>query len=77
MALMCRKKDPIWINIDDPTKKFTLHHQCRFTENIKETPYKSVNTLKRDGGWLQVDSLRVAEKLYENSYSNYSFANHC
>jgi hypothetical protein len=77
MAFMFRKKDPIWINIDDPTKKFTLHHHCQFTEKIKETPYKGVNTLKRDGGWLQVVSLRAAEKLYENSYSNYSFVNHC
>ncbi|MEH7249494.1 hypothetical protein V7114_22260 [Neobacillus niacini] len=74
---MFKKKKQIWINIDVPTKKFTLHHDCQYTEKIKETPFKGVKTLKRDGGWLQVDSLSAAENLFENSYSHYTFVEHC
>jgi hypothetical protein len=77
MGFIFKKKESIWINIDVPTKKFTLHHHCQFTEKIKETPYKGVKTLKRDDGWLEVDNMNAAENLFDNSYSQFAFVNHC
>jgi hypothetical protein len=77
MGLLFEKKEPIWINIDVPTKKFTLHHHCHFVEKIRETPFKGVRTLKRDGGWLRLDSMGAAKTLIEKNYSHYLFVNHC
>ena len=77
MDFLFKKKEQIWINIDIPTKKITVHHKCTYTEKMKETSFKGIGTLKRDGGWLKVDSLKAAEQLFEEKYSHFSFVNHC
>jgi hypothetical protein len=71
------KKSPVFINIDIPTKKFTIHHQCAYTKKLKETPLKGVGQLKRDGGWLQIDGLKKAESLFEESYMDFTLITHC
>ena len=41
----------VWVNIDIPTKRCTIHSEtCIHVQNRRETKYKSVNKLKRDGG---------------------------
>jgi hypothetical protein len=77
MEFLFRKKELIWINIDLPTKRFTIHHNCTYTDKMKETPFKGVGTLKRDGGWLKVGSISEADNLFENSYSHFAFVSHC
>jgi hypothetical protein len=67
MMFPFKKNNPILINIDIPTKKFTIHHQCVYTEKMKETPFKGIGELKRDGGWIKVKSLEDADSLYEDS----------
>lgn len=43
----------IWVNINRPTKKCTLHTNlsCPYVLAIKETNRKGIEDLKRDGGW--------------------------
>jgi hypothetical protein len=77
MSFLFTKKEPIWINIDIPTKKFTLHKQCGYTEKIKETALKGVGSLKKDGGWLQVKSKSEAEILYDGGCAHFELVNHC
>ena len=47
-------QENVWVNIDIPTKKFTIHTNCQYTDRKKETLYKGIENLKRDGGWLEV-----------------------
>ena len=44
----------VWVNIDKPTKKITIHtnENCTYVVDKKETPYKGIEELKRDGGWI-------------------------
>lgn len=43
----------VWMNIDKPIKKCTIHQDssCTYVKNKKETQYKGIEELKRDGGW--------------------------
>jgi len=77
LIFMFKKKEKFWINIDIPTKKFTLHHSCYYTEKMTETPNKGVGNLKKDGGWLQMNSLKEAENLFIDCYSHFTFIRHC
>ncbi|WP_312474752.1 hypothetical protein [Neobacillus sp.] len=63
MDFLFTKKAQIWINIDIPTKKFTIHHKCIYTDKMSETSYKGIGTLKRDGGWLKADTVKQL-KIY-------------
>ena len=42
----------VWVNIDKPTKKITIHtnENCTYVIDKKETPCKVIEKLKRDGG---------------------------
>ncbi|WP_147535466.1 hypothetical protein [Bacillus marasmi] len=77
MGILFVEKQKVWINIDHPTKRFSLHKVCIYTDKMSETPYKGVGTLKRDGGWLQVKNLQAAEDFYADYYPHYEFVNHC
>jgi hypothetical protein len=72
-----KKSNPVFINIDIPTKKFTIHHQCVYTNKMKETSFKGIGQLKRDGGLLQIGGLKEAENLFEERYRDYTFITHC
>lgn len=76
MGILFVDKQKVWVNIDHPTKRFSLHKVCIYTEKMAETPYKGVGVLKRDGGWLKLDNKEVAEKLYMSQYRDYAFINH-
>ncbi len=66
----------LWMNVDKPTKRCTLHlSQCRFVKGKKETTYKGDGEIKRDGGWLSFQSLEGAVEHYESRYSNYDLIN--
>lgn len=76
MGILFVEKQKVWVNIDHPTKRFSLHKVCIYTETMAETPYKGVGVLKRDGGWLPLENKEAAEKLYKEKYSHYDFDNH-
>ena len=42
----------VWVNIDKPTKKCTIHtnDRCQYVINKKETSLKGIENLKTDGG---------------------------
>lgn len=42
----------VWVNIDKPTQKCSIHTNpnCSYVINKKNTLYKGVGQLKRDGG---------------------------
>jgi len=51
-----------WVNVDKPTKTCTIHVKgCEYENRKRETEYKGISKLKRDGGWLAFDSLESAQ----------------
>ncbi|PLR92019.1 hypothetical protein [Bacillus sp. T33-2] len=70
-------KNNVWVNIDKPTKKFTIHHKCAYTEKMAETPFKGINEMKRDGGWFSEKNEDRAIQLHNKCYPNYTMIRHC
>lgn len=71
--------DIIWINVDKPTKKCTIHTNlgCQYLAKKSDTPYKGVEKLKRDGGWLSFSTLTDGENYCKTKHQNYSVSWHC
>lgn len=45
-----------WLNVDNPTKIARLHRKgCRHELAKRETSFKGINQLKKDGGWLHFE----------------------
>lgn len=62
---------PIWLNIDKPTRRCTMHvESCPYTNTKHETPLKGIGELKRDGGWLKFASTSDAINLYSRDWEN-------
>lgn len=56
-----------WVNVDKPTKTCTKHVSgCTYEIGKRETKYKGIGNLKRDGGWLPFDSLKAAQDYCEH-----------
>lgn len=71
------KKQVVWMNIDIPTKKCTIHSDCVYVDKKSETKYKGILKLKRDGGWLKFKSKNDAKAYYEENYHTYQLIEHC
>jgi hypothetical protein len=69
----------VWANIDVTTKTFTVHgdRDCGSVSHIAETPYKGVDSLKRDGGWLSFGSRNAAMEEQRREFKNYKLIIHC
>jgi len=69
----------VWINVDKPTKKCTIHTNpdCKYVVSKKETPYKGVNVLKRDGGWVQYHTVAEAESDLYGKFNRYNATSCC
>jgi hypothetical protein len=76
MGILFVEKQKVWVNIDHPTKRFSLHRVCIFNEKMAETPFKGVGTLKRDGGWILLENMDAAVNLYVEDYPEYEFDYH-
>lgn len=76
-------KNPVWVNVDKPTKKCTIHsgQSCTFVKKWvpkMPTPYKSLGLpLSRDGGWIEFGKLGDAEKYCRKEFSDYTVVKHC
>lgn len=58
-----------WMNIDKRTKSCMLHSDvCRFSRGKRETPFKGIGTIKRDGGWMPFISIEKARTYYEETW---------
>jgi hypothetical protein len=71
--------NPAWLNIDIPSKVCTVHSilQCTYVGQKKETPFKGIDLLRRDGGWLRFDNLEEANRFCRDQYSVYKLFVHC
>ncbi len=69
----------LWVNIDKPLKKFTIHEalSCIYVAKIQESPYKGVECLKRDGGWMSFQSKAEAMHYYDENFNQYQIIEHC
>jgi acyl-coenzyme A thioesterase PaaI-like protein len=67
----------VWMNVDKPTRNCTLHSNCTYLRNKKETQLKGVGELKRDGGWLSFKNRNEALKFYKGEYSEFLLIDHC
>lgn len=68
---------PVWVNIDLPTKRYVLHKECTYTSRMCETPFKGVGKLKRDGGWIRFRNAEDAMKRLEKEYDHFECLIHC
>ena len=64
----------VWLNIDKPTKKCTLHTEdcCAWVIRQEETPLKGWGSLRRDGGWLSFNDAAQAREYSRTEYPNYT-----
>lgn len=67
----------IWMNIDIPTKICTIHSNCSYVERKKETLFKGIHELKRDGGWKSFNSKEEAISYHTEKYLDYKLIVHC
>lgn len=69
----------VWVNIDIPTKQYVIHavHSCHYVSRQSESPYKGINELKRDGGWVSFDSKSNALSRHGKQFSDYELIEHC
>jgi hypothetical protein len=77
MLFFKRNLEEVWVNIDKPTKKCTIHSKCTYLDKKRETKYKGILELKRDGGWLKFDSNNQAKEFIKNHYDTYQLIEHC
>jgi hypothetical protein len=56
------------VNIDVPTKIYTLHRPGCKQKPGREPKYKGFGTLKRDGGWLTFDTEAEARDDYQRRW---------
>jgi hypothetical protein len=69
----------VWVNIDIPLKSCTIHAElhCIFVEKKKDTPYKGIELLKRDGGWISFVDSEEANRYCQDQYPGYKLIVHC
>ncbi|ESU31902.1 hypothetical protein G3A_14195 [Bacillus sp. 17376] len=61
----------MWLNVDIPTKKVTIHEDdCPYIPK-GDSKYKKLNGLLRDGGWLNYKNREEALLEYEHNYREY------
>ncbi|MED4018537.1 hypothetical protein [Sutcliffiella cohnii] len=77
MFLSKKNINEVWMNIDKPTKKCTIHSNCSFIDKKSETKYKGILELKRDGGWLKFNSKDEALAYQKGNYRTFSLIEHC
>lgn len=63
-----------WMNVDKPTKTCVLHIEgCLYEKQKKETKWKGVGSLKRDGGWLRFNSPQEAGEFFAEAWKKRGF----
>ncbi|MEK3853456.1 hypothetical protein [Cytobacillus sp. FSL H8-0458] len=69
----------IWVNIDKPTRTYTIHKAgtCTYVIQKKETKHKGIGKLKEDGGWLPFESMDYVNKFIGDKFSKYEMKQHC
>ncbi|MEL1135061.1 hypothetical protein AAC978_07735 [Desulfitobacterium sp. THU1] len=61
----------MWINIDKPTKKVTLHEKhCSFVPTT-DSKYKKINNMGRDGGWKEFKNREEALRFYGDNFPEF------
>ena len=69
----------VWLNVDKPIKKCTLHMNisCTHLQKKSETRYKGIEYLKRDGGWMSFADPKLAKLFHQSYLPEYEFIDHC
>lgn len=75
--LFKKNSNEVWMNIDKPIKKCTIHSNCSFLDKKSETNYKGILELKRDGGWLKFNSIHEAKVYHQDNCDTYHLIEHC
>lgn len=68
----------VWVNVDKPTKNCTIHgSNCIFVLRKRETKYKGLGKIKRDGGWILFESVEDAYTFCKERFPEYKVRRHC
>ena len=63
----------LWLNVDKPDRKCTLHEaDCR-KRLTAETELKGIGELKKDGGWFSFENVEAAKTYSETEWPTYDF----
>jgi len=66
-----------WLNIDRPTGVWKIHKEsCRFCVP-QETKNKGLNELKKDGGWIQKESIESAYTYFNKDHNHNEYWQPC
>ena len=72
-ARMAKAAD-YWMNVDVPTKRCVLHRPgVAYAVGKRETPFKGIGHVKRDGGWLGFASEQEARSYFESALQGEGF----
>ena len=55
-----------WVNVDLPTSSYRLHKTICPYCTPRQTLWKGVESLKRDGGWFEFETKDEAKKYMKN-----------
>lgn len=65
----------IWLNVDKPLRKCTIHQEgCSYLPT-NETAYKGIGTIKRDGGWFNFENYCDAERFQREQFADFILVN--
>ena len=57
------------MNIDKPTRRCVVHYEiCKYARGKRETPFKGVKRMKRDGGWMPFPSIQEARNYFDENW---------
>jgi hypothetical protein len=59
------------MNVDTPTRKCTIHVEgCTYEVNKKDTLYKGIAEIKRDGGWLHFSTIQETINHFQDRWAS-------
>lgn len=61
----------MWVNIDKPTKKVTLHEERCLYVPTEDSEYKKIGRFGRDGGWFKFKNREEILRFYEENFSDF------
>ena len=75
-----KDKEKVWVNLNRILKRCTIHidPDCIYVINKRETQYKGIGKLKRNGGWIDFPDIESAQLFCKEFESKgYTKKIHC
>jgi hypothetical protein len=69
----------VWVNTDIPLKSCTVHghSHCTYVEHKRNTHFKGIELIKRDGGCMSLKTSVEANRFCQDQYTGYKLIVNC